>query len=146
LYELAQGNEAIHIFDHLTYIGAGLIGWWPILGAEMSRIPKPEPPVRMLYLFLLTLPCTALSALLTFAHAPFYPFYATTPHPFGIDALLDQQLGGLIMWLPTHMVLLAAIGITFLKWFAGSDRMTVKEIVPPDAPGAESQFVLDINN
>ncbi|MBE0672747.1 MAG: cytochrome c oxidase assembly protein [Anaerolineales bacterium] len=124
LYQLAQEYEGVHIFDHLTYIGAALIGWWPVMGAETSRIPKPEPPTRMLYLFLLSIPCTALGALLTLAHAPFYSFYVTAPHPFGLNALQDQHLGGLLMWMPTHMFLLLALGITFLKWFVNSDRQT----------------------
>ena len=46
----------------------------------------------------------------------------TAPHPFGLDALQDQHLGGLLMWMPTHMFLLLALGITFIKWFVDSDR------------------------
>jgi len=122
LYEKAQEREALHIFEHLTYFGSGLIGWWPVMGAKTSRISKPDSPARMLYLFLLSIPCTALGALLTLAHTPFYSFYVSTPHPFGLDALQDQHLGGLLMWMPTHMFLLLALGITFLKWFTKSER------------------------
>lgn len=122
LYEFAQEHEAIHIFEHLTYIGAALIGWWPVMGTETSRISKPEPPIRMIYLFLLSIPCTAIGALLTLAHVPFYDFYVTAPHPFGLSALQDQHLGGLLMWMPTHMFLLLALGITFTKWFVSSDH------------------------
>ena len=131
LYELAQENEGIHIFDHLTYIGAALIGWWPVMGAELSRIPKPEPPVRLVYLFLLSIPCTVLGALLTLAHSPFYASYVAAPHPFGLDALQDQRLGGLLMWMPTHMFLLLALGITFLKWFISSDRQIKNNFATP---------------
>jgi cytochrome c oxidase assembly factor CtaG len=120
VYNLAQESEAIHIFEHLTFIGAALIGWWPVAGAETGRFPKPEPPARMLYLFLLALPCTALAAALTFARTPLYVFYINAPHFFGLDALQDQRLGGLLMWLPTHMVLLLAMGLTFRHWFARS--------------------------
>jgi putative membrane protein len=129
VYQLAQENEALHIFEHLSFIGAALIGWWPVIGAETSRIPKPSPPLRMLYLFLLAVPCTALAAILTYAKTPLYPFYVTAPHLFGLSALQDQHLGGLLMWLPTHMFLLLALGITFLKWFTESDRRTKQEFV-----------------
>ena len=122
VYQTAQGNETIHILEHLTFIGAALIGWWPVAGAEISFLPKPEPPMRILYLFLLALPCSALAAILTFAHTPLYPFYTTTPHLFGLDAIADLHLGGLLMWLPTHMILLLASGITFLNWFSNSER------------------------
>jgi putative membrane protein len=129
LFEIAQRNEAIHIFEHLTYIGGALIGWWPVAGSETSQLIKPAAPVRMLYLFLLAIPCTALAAILTFAPAPLYPFYVPVPHPFGLDALQDQRLGGLLMWLPTHLVLLGALGITFFKWFTDSNRMSEQELV-----------------
>jgi len=129
LYELAQEHEGVHIFDHLTYIGAGLIGWWPVMGAETSRFSKPGPPVRLLYLFLLSLPCTALGALLTLAHAPYYSFYVTAPHMFGLDAMQDQQLGGLLMWMPTHMLLLLAMGVTFMKWFMSVDHQSDRNFV-----------------
>lgn len=119
---MAQESEEIHIFEHLTYIGSALIGWWPIAGAETSHISKPEPPARMLYLFLLAVPCTVLASMLTFSQAPLYAFYVTAPHPFGLTAMQDQHLAGLLMWLPTHMFLFLALGITFLKWFKDSDR------------------------
>jgi len=122
IYEIAQESEAVHIFEHLSFIGAALIGWWPVIGTETSRIPKPAPPVRMLYLFLLAVPCTALAAILTYAKTPLYPFYLTAPRMYGLSALQDQHLGGLLMWLPTHMFLLLALGITFLRWFASSSR------------------------
>jgi len=129
VYEIAQESEGIHIFEHLTFIGAALIGWWPVAGAETSLVPKPEPPTRMLYLFLLAVPCTALAAVLTFARMPLYPFYVTAPHPFGMNALQDQHLGGLLMWVPTHMFLFLALGITFFKWFMDSDRQAEQNLI-----------------
>lgn len=132
IYELAQESEAVHIFEHLSFIGAALIGWWPVAGAEKSRLPKPAPPVRMLYLFLLAVPCTALAAILTFAHTPLYPYYVTAAHIFGLDVLQDQHLGGLLMWLPTHMFLLLTIGITFLRWFIDSDRKSRQNFEPTE--------------
>jgi putative membrane protein len=127
IYEMAQESEPIHVFEHLTFMGAALIGWWPVLGVDSARIVKPEPPVRILYLFLLAIPCTGLAAILTFAKAPLYPFYVEAPHIFGLTALQDQHLGGLLMWLPTHMFILLLLGVTFYRWFAGGEyRLEVK--------------------
>ena len=144
VYEMAQESEAIHIFEHLTFIGSALIGWWPVAGADVSRIPKPVPPIRMLYLFLLAIPCTGLAAILTLAHTPLYPFYVTAPHIFGLDALQDQHLGGLLMWLPTHMFLLLAISITFFKWFVDADRKASQDIADSDGGDAGNRFANDI--
>jgi len=129
IYEMAQESEGIHILEHLTFIGAALIGWWPVAGAEESILPKPVHPVRMLYLFLLAMPCTALAAILTFAHTPLYLSYVMAPHPFGLDALQDQHLGGLLMWVPTHMFLFLALSITFIKWFTYTDRQAEQHFV-----------------
>jgi putative membrane protein len=122
-YNLAQESEAIHIFEHLTFIGAALIGWWLVAASESDAIPLPTPPVRMLYLFLLGIPMTAMSAILTFSSAPLYPFYVEAPRLFaGLSALDDQRLGALLMWVPMHMVLFIALGITFHQWFVSEER------------------------
>jgi cytochrome c oxidase assembly factor CtaG len=121
-YEAAQRSESIHILEHLSFIAAALIGWWPVLGPRSRQVPKPNAPLRMLYLFLLAIPCTSLAALLTFADTPLYPFYVSAPHLFGLDVFQDQRLGGLLMWLPTHMVLLTALGFTFFIWFNSHEK------------------------
>jgi cytochrome c oxidase assembly factor CtaG len=71
----------------------------------------------MLYLFLLGIPGTALAALLTFTAAPLYPFYSGASRLFGLSVLDDQHLGGLLMWIPMHMILFLAFCIVFFKWF-----------------------------
>lgn len=124
IYEFAQENEGVHIFEHLSFIGSALIGWWPIAGPSSSAFFKPMPPARMFYIFLLAFPCTLLAAILTFAHKPLYPFYVSAPHPFGINVLEDQQIGGLLMWLPTHMILLLSLGITFMSWLKSENSQS----------------------
>ena len=138
-YEFTLESEAVHILEHLIFIGAGLIGWWPVVGAPDAALGKPEAPVRMLYLFLLAIPCTALAALLTFSTHPFYPFYESSQHIFGLSALEDQHLGGLIMWLPTHLILLLMEGVTFANWFGRSS--TGVELNPGEGAGAAASSV-----
>jgi len=121
-YEIAQENELIHALEHLSFISAGLTVWWPVAGRQTRQIPKPEAPVRMLYLFSLAIPSTSLAAVLTFARTPLYPFYIAVPHLFGLNALQDQRLGGLLMWLPIHMVLLLSGGIIFFNWFSSPEK------------------------
>jgi cytochrome c oxidase assembly factor CtaG len=130
LYNLAQAHEGVHIFEHLMYIGAGLIGWWPVASQAGSIISKPPAPVAMLYLFLMTIPCTALAAILTFSSQPLYPLYVEAPRIIGLSVLEDQQMGGLLMWLPTHMVLLLALGITFFKWLSGNENRPEDRLIP----------------
>jgi len=122
LYNLALNNDGVHIFEHLTFMGAALIGWWPVLAAENSVAAPLFPPAGMLYLFLLAIPMTALSAVLTFSPVPLYPLYAHAPHTFGLSVMEDQRLGGLLMWIPAHMVVLLILGITFQRWFTEEEK------------------------
>jgi len=118
LYNWTLQSEGLHIFEHLTFIGAALIGWWPV-AASNSAV---TPPLRMLYLFLLGIPGTALSAMLTFASVPLYPFYMDAPRLFGLSVMEDQRLAGLLMWIPMHMILFLAFAIIFFKWFNSENQ------------------------
>jgi putative membrane protein len=129
-FNLAQNHEGIHIVEHLTFIGGALIGWWPIAGPATKIRRKPSSPVQMTYIFLVTMACTGLAALITFSTAPLYPFYMQAPQRFGLSPLEDQRLGGLLMWLPTHMILLLALGITFRVWFLGDENRPADRFIP----------------
>jgi putative membrane protein len=119
IYGLAQEHEAVHIAEHLTYLGAGLSGWWPIAGAAASVLPRPSAPGRMLFLFALALPCSLLGAILTFAQSPLYSYYTQVPRVLGLSVVADQRLGGLLMWIPTHMLLLLCLTIIAGQWLSG---------------------------
>jgi putative membrane protein len=116
IYGAAEDHEWIHITEHLTYIGAAMIGWWPILGPSTRLVPARSAPLRILYGFLVVMPGTLLGAVLAFAGTPLYEYYRTVPHPFGLTALADQQLAGLIMWIPTHMILLGYLAVIGARW------------------------------
>jgi putative membrane protein len=121
LYDAALANEAIHIFEHTTFIVFGVIFWLPIL-SPTPLIPRISRPFAILYLFGGCQPMVALGALLTFATAPFYAAYVDAPRIWGMDALSDQQLGGLIMWLPTNIPYLVGLSVVFFKWVGAIDR------------------------
>lgn len=121
LYEAALANENLHIFEHLTFLAAAVIGWWPVLAPLPGSARRLPSFTRSLYLFLSAFPCTALAALLTLSTTVLYPFYGAHPWQWGLSPLADQRLGGLIMWLPADMILmLVNMGILY-RWFKGSD-------------------------
>jgi cytochrome c oxidase assembly factor CtaG len=70
----------------------------------------------VVYLFLACQPMVLLGALLTFAAQPFYLPYVSAPRILGSTPLGDQQLGGLIMWLPTNIPYLIALSVLFFQW------------------------------
>ena len=74
--------------------------------------------VAVLYLFATMLHTGALGALLTVSTAPWYPLATTAA--WGLSALEDQQIGGLIMWIPAGTVYIAAALWLMARWMSGS--------------------------
>jgi putative membrane protein len=121
LYDATLESEAIHITEHLMFVAAGVVLWWPVLGTAPS-LPRISPMFSVFYLFLSCLPMTALGALLTFAAQPLYQPYVEAPRIWGMSALMDQQLGGLIMWVPTNIPYVLALSIIFIRWMQEADN------------------------
>jgi putative membrane protein len=114
-YDLMMRHHGVHILTHLMFMVTATLMWWPV----MSRVPElpPLPPsLGMLYLFLVAIPMQVVGALITFADQVLYPWYAVAPRTGGISPLDDQQLGGLLMWIPGNLWMFAAIGVLFFQW------------------------------
>jgi putative membrane protein len=96
-FTLALHSEAWHIVEHASFLLAGFLFWWPVIQ------PWPSVPVWprwsiLLYLFLATLPCDILSGFLAFSDRVVYPVYLSTPRPFSLTVLQDQQAAAALMW------------------------------------------------
>ena len=117
VYELAMRNHTVHIVQHLMFIAAAVLMWWPILGTvpELPRLPYPG---QMLYAFLMTMPMGMLSIFITYADTLLYPAYAAAPRVIGLTPLEDQRLGGLIMWVPGGLFFLGVMSVVFFRWSA----------------------------
>ncbi|MSP12785.1 MAG: cytochrome c oxidase assembly protein [Chloroflexi bacterium] len=118
LYDLALNVLSVHILEHLIFIFTGIITWWPIL-SPVPDWPKLPYPKQVFYLFLESVAPTALGAILTFANSPLYSFYQDPKLPrfFDISPLADQQLAGLIMWIPGTGIYLLVLTVVFFIWF-----------------------------
>lgn len=116
LYGLVQRSEPLHIASHLLFMAAGVLTWWPVI-SPLPELPALAPPLRLLYLFLQTLPSQALGALLTFSGAVLYANYAGAPRVWEwLTPERDQQLGGLLMWVGGGTFFLGAFVVVFLRW------------------------------
>ena len=89
--------------------------WWPVVD-PLPELAACTDPVRMLYLFALSIPMSVVSALITLSDEVLYAWYSEAPRVFSLTALDDQQLGGLIMWVPGMIVFWLAITILFFRW------------------------------
>lgn len=103
LFDRALASEAWHATQHAAFLIAGLLFWTAMLS------PRTLPGVAVLCLFATSVVSGALGALMAFAASPWYPRYAALGlAPFGLTPTQDQQLAGLLMWVPGGMVHAAA--------------------------------------
>jgi putative membrane protein len=111
-YRAALDHPAVHTAEHASFVVAASLLWSAVLGPSRQRLPG---PVAFLALFAAGMTAAVLGAVLTLAPAPLYPAGA---FPAG-DPLGEQQLAGLVMWVPMDAVILAcAVGV-FLRWMTG---------------------------
>jgi cytochrome c oxidase assembly factor CtaG len=111
-FNAALANDGLHIFQHLSFLVTGTIFWWPILGPLQDRHLPTLGAVS--YLFSACVCCSLLGAFLTFSPSGLYPVYAGY---WGLDPKSDQQLGGLLMWVPGCFVYLSGILSTVMRWY-----------------------------
>lgn len=126
MYDWALVDHNAHILQHMMFIGAAVLMWWPVVSPvpELDRIGT---PMRLIYLFALGIPMSIVSAIITLSDVPLYPWYEAAPRVFEIDALEDQQLGGAIMWVPGMIVFWIAITILFFRWSTREQREEWRE-------------------
>jgi putative membrane protein len=119
-FNAALASEGLHIVQHLSFLVTGTIFWWPVLGPLRDR--RLYPLAAVSYLFSACVCCSMLGAFLTFGPVGLYPAYLNPPAQIrGLDPKSDQQLGGLLMWVPGCFVYLSAILSTVMRWF-GAER------------------------
>src|SRR3990172_7171008 len=118
--QASVGSEPIHFALHALVFGSALVMWWPVM-SPLPELPALPAPGQMLYLFFQSLAPTIPAAVLTFGHSPLYPVYQTFPRIWGIGALTDQLVDGLIMKLGGGLILWGVIATVFFRWF-GQER------------------------
>src|SRR5207247_1451122 len=114
-YNAALETHAWHVVEHLVLLGASVLGWWPIL-SRSERLPALPYAGQILYLFVFGMPMTVVAALITGAEHVLYPYYAAAPRVFDLTPLADQQLGGVIMWVPAGIIPVVAFTVVFFRW------------------------------
>lgn len=126
LYQLALERVWIHEIEHITFLGTALLWWWIVIQPTGHR--QLEHGANVLFVFTTALQGGALGALITFAHIPLYPIYASTAAAWRLTLLEDQQLAGMLMWIPSSMIYVVTALTLFLSWLAALEqRMQQRE-------------------
>jgi cytochrome c oxidase assembly factor CtaG len=128
LFDAAVRDEALHALQHLSFFGSALLFWWSMFHVCRRRHGY---GTAVLAVFATAVHSTLLGALLTVLPAARYPAYSGG---FGLSALEDQQLAGLVMWVPAG-VTYAGVGLLLFALWVGGGRGAAQRKVRVLAPG-----------
>jgi cytochrome c oxidase assembly factor CtaG len=119
LYDAAVEHESIHALQHAMFVGTSALFWWGLIYGRYGRVGY---GAAVFYVFTTVVHTGILGAAMTFSGIPLYPVYAAPAAARGIDVLEDQQLAGLIMWIPAGIVLTLFGLALFAAWLGEAER------------------------
>lgn len=140
LYNLALVDPTIHVLEHVMYLAAATLFWWPIFSPDPLRW-RLHPGVRLLLVFGQLPSMSFLAVVLLTAPAVLYPAYVGRAELFGIEALVDQQAAAALMWVMGDMALIGAALLIVAEWMRraeGQDARVDARIARSRERGAPS--------
>jgi putative membrane protein len=128
LFNATIDHDWVHALQHICFLGSALVFWWAVFDGHSKKMGY---GVAVLYIFSTAVHSGVLGAMLSFARNPWYSVYAHSTHAWGLAPVEDQQLGGLIMWIPASAVYIAAGLIVFAGWLRESDLRASRHSLLP---------------
>jgi putative membrane protein len=128
LFNAALVSEGWHAAQHLSFVFTALLFWWSM---NVAAVRERRPGVAAFWLFFTSVHSGLLGALMTFAQSPWYPRYVELglSGMGGLTPLEDQQLAGIVMWIPGGMVH-AAVALFYLgRWLRLPHMASAAEVV-----------------
>ena len=104
-YDETLRSNVVYWLMHATTVAAALALWMAVFSSSA--------PLAFLILFVTGVQMSLLGALLTFAAVPLFSVHEFTTAAWGLTWLEDQQLGGLLMWVPAGLLLTAYSVLAF---------------------------------
>jgi cytochrome c oxidase assembly factor CtaG len=115
VYDAALRNHALLALEHVCYLAAGLLLWWPVFQDVPHDLQSAHRAAYVGAAFLLGSP---IGLLLTFLPSPVYEFYEEAPRLWEISALADQQIAGVVMSASEAIVFFAVFAFFVLRFLA----------------------------
>jgi cytochrome c oxidase assembly factor CtaG len=119
LFVAALESDFVHAAQHISFLGTALLFWWALFHKHAGRLGYGG---AIVYVFTTAIHTSVLGALLTFAPTVWYAPYAQTAPLWNLSGLQDQQLGGLIMWIPAGTLLTIVALVLLTKWLTHSQE------------------------
>ncbi len=135
-YDWTLASEGVHVLEHLTFIAAGTVFWWPALSATSATAKhRLGDGWKLLYLFIGTIPQDTVALPLLLSHVTFYGFYDHVPRLLDwLSPSADQDIAGAVMMVVAKITILAALIVIFFRWV----RRELAEQVSGDLPAGRS--------
>ena len=125
LYDATLRYDALHVTEHVMFIAAGAVLFWPALAATGETLRHPlSPGWKLLYLLVATIPQDGVALALLFSRDAFYPYYTHVPRLVaGLTPVIDQTVAGAVLMV-LGKATMALVGlVVFFRWFAGEQRL-----------------------
>ena len=122
-YNAAMAHHSLHILEHLMFMAAAVLMWWPLL-SQLPEFPRLAYPGQMLYSFLMSIPMSIVAVYIAMADHVLYPAYSAAPRVLPLTPMEDQLLGALIMWIPGGLIFMIIMTVVFFKWNARGEDST----------------------
>ena len=129
--DAALRHGLLHFGIHVLIVLSSLIVWMPLL-SPLPEVPRLQPLARMAFLFLQTVVPTVPASFLTFGAHPLYSFYDHVPRLWGISALSDMQVAGVVMKIGVGLTIWLIIAILFFRWYSAEEAQTPSKRVSRD--------------
>jgi cytochrome c oxidase assembly factor CtaG len=122
LYTWALESTVVHRFQHISFFASSLLFWWVLLhGRGRGRSVRLRDGIAIVCLFVTVLHSGVLGALLTLSTRIWIPTQGVLADEFGLSPLEDQQLAGILMWVPMGMLYTGAALFFAYRWLTAMD-------------------------
>ena len=124
LYDATLHVDWLHVLEHVTFIGSGLILYWPIFDATSATARwQMSSAARLVYMLIATLPQDGVALALIFSRVPFYEYYTHAPRLIaGFTPVIDQTIAGAVLMILGKVMLAITALVVFYRWFGREQR------------------------
>jgi len=124
LYDATLYSGSLHVVEHVMFIAAGVVMFWPMLAATSAQARwQMSPGAKLLYMLVATLPQDGVALALIFSRVPFYEYYAHAPRLVAsLTPVIDQTVAGAVLMVLGKATMAVAAIAVFVRWFGTEQR------------------------
>ena len=132
LYDATLYSGSLHVVEHVMFIAAGLVMYWPMLEATSAHSRwRLSPEAKLLYMLVATLPQDGVALALIFSRVPFYEYYTHAPRLIeSLTPVIDQTVAGAVLMVLGKATLAVAAIAVFVRWFGSEQRADRARVIP----------------